>query len=95
MSNSSYDPSDALSIESYAKKMIGLTFSAIIGSKKKSDSIGESAESYGYKYRKGGLGNLIEAEYFGYDINSSPEPDFAKAGVELKVTPYEKRKTES
>lgn len=92
MSNSSYDPCDALSIEAYAKKMIGLTFNAIISSKEKSNIIGEAAESYGYKYRKGGLGNLIEAEYFGYDINNSPEPDFAKAGVELKVTPYEKKK---
>lgn len=35
------------------------------------------------------MGNLIEKYYFGYEPNSSPEPDFPEAGVELKVTPYE------
>ena len=48
---------------------------------------------YGNVNRKGGLGNLLEREYFGYEPNSSPEPDFPKAGVELKVTPYERKKS--
>ncbi|MEY3537257.1 MAG: hypothetical protein RL645_71 [Actinomycetota bacterium] len=35
---------------------------------------------------KGRLGNLVEEFYFGYKPNSNPEPDFPKAGLELKVT---------
>lgn len=35
---------------------------------------------------KGRLGNLVEEYYFGYKPNSNPEPDFPKAGLELKVT---------
>lgn len=38
---------------------------------------------------KGGMGHLIEKYHFEYEINSDQEPDFPKAGVELKVTPYE------
>lgn len=93
MNNYNYDPSDALSIERFAKQLIGLTFNTIINSSKKDSSCStEVSESYASKYRKGGLGNLIEQEFFGYNINNSPEPDFAQAGVELKVTPYEKKK---
>lgn len=35
------------------------------------------------------MGHLIEKYYFEYELNSDQEPDFPKAGVELKVTPYE------
>jgi DNA mismatch repair protein MutH len=35
------------------------------------------------------MGHLIEEHHFEYKINSDQEPDFPKAGVELKVTPYE------
>lgn len=93
MNNYNYDPSDALSIERFAKQLIGMTFNSIINSSKKDASCSaEASESYASKYRKGGLGNLIEKGFFGYNINNSPEPDFAQAGVELKVTPYEKKK---
>ncbi len=37
---------------------------------------------------KGAIGSIIEESWFGYKINSQSEPDFAVAGVELKVTPY-------
>lgn len=37
---------------------------------------------------KGDLGQIIEEEWFGYKPNSDAEPDFAEAGVELKVSPY-------
>jgi DNA mismatch repair protein MutH len=36
---------------------------------------------------KHGAANVIEEGYFGIPINSSPAPDFPKAGIELKVTP--------
>ena len=37
---------------------------------------------------KGAVGSVVEESWFGYKINSDSEPDFAEAGVELKVTPY-------
>ena len=48
--------------------------------------------TYANKLRKGGLGNLLEEVFFGYKANSNQEADFAEAGVELKVTPYEVKK---
>jgi DNA mismatch repair protein MutH len=37
---------------------------------------------------KGAIGSVIEESVFGYRINREAAPDFEKAGVELKVTPY-------
>ncbi len=37
---------------------------------------------------KGDLGQIIEEGWYGYSPNSDAEPDFAEAGVELKVSPY-------
>ena len=37
---------------------------------------------------KGAVGSVVEESWFGYNVNSDTEPDFAEAGVELKVTPY-------
>ncbi len=37
---------------------------------------------------KGDLGQIIEEGWYGYRPNSDSEPDFAEAGVELKVSPY-------
>lgn len=37
---------------------------------------------------KGDLGQIIEEGWYGYRPNSNSEPDFAEAGVELKVSPY-------
>ena len=36
---------------------------------------------------KGGLGQCVEKFHFDYQPNSTPEPDFPEAGVELKCTP--------
>lgn len=44
------------------------------------------------KKRKGGLGELIEERFFHYQTNNDARPDFDKAGVELKVTPYKQNK---
>lgn len=35
---------------------------------------------------KGSVGHIIESSYFGYEINSNAEPDFADVGIELKAT---------
>ena len=81
-----YDDSDPLSIEAYGKRLVGHTFSEVYSWKL--SHIDKDLESYLSNSRKGGLGNLIEEQYFCYEANSSPEPDFPKAGVELKATPY-------
>lgn len=41
---------------------------------------------------KGAIGTVIEESWYGYTPNSESEPDFPEAGVELKVTPYIRRK---
>lgn len=59
----------------------------------------KSIEAYGIKHedkkRKGGLGEIIEERYFHYPANNDARPDFDKAGVELKVTPYKQNKNGS
>lgn len=90
-----YDDTNPISIEAYAKKLIGHTFEDVLQWNTRTKLKEGSATKYGNVSRKGGLGNLLEREYFGYEPNSSPEPDFPKAGVELKVTPYERKKMEN
>lgn len=75
----SYDKTDIDSIEEYARQLIGKTFREAVNAGLDNDSLDGS---------KGRLGNLIEENYFGYDINSRQLPDFEEVGVELKVTPY-------
>lgn len=87
-----YDESSPGSIEKYAQKMIGCTF-LDVSSKfmRKTLQIQEESrydEEHENKRRKGGLGELIEERFFHYKSNNDSNPDFHKAGVELKVTPY-------
>lgn len=71
-----YDDSNPISIENYAKKLLNKSLSDVL-------------RSTNIKKRKGkgSLGETVEKYYFGYEPNSNPEPDFPKAGVEVKVTP--------
>lgn len=82
-----YDERDPISIEKYAKGLIGKTFKDVeeesLGSR-----VSQSNNNFGNEKRKGALGNLIEEHYFGIKANSDQEPDFKEAGVELKVTPF-------
>lgn len=84
-----YDKTDPLSIERFAKRLIGYTFQEISNWNLHNDEI---KSIYNDKSRKGGLGNFIEEQYFGYKANSDSQADFNEAGVELKVTPYEIKK---
>lgn len=79
-----YDSSDPKSIERYAQRLIGYTFSQMCA------QYGEKADysANEARARKGGLGDLVEEVFFKYENNSDSRPDFAEAGVELKVTPY-------
>ena len=92
-----YDETDPISIETYAKRLIGKTFADVC----RKDDITKAMvvrETANYevkhenKKRKGGLGELIEERFFHYQTNNDARPDFDKAGVELKVTPYKQNK---
>ena len=93
MFNKLYDDTNPLSIEEYSKKLIGKTFSDVINNNILNTEIvyedsAEYATSHENKKRKGGLGEIIEECFFHYKCNNDSNPDFYKAGVELKVTPY-------
>ena len=92
-----YDETDPISIETYAKRLIGKTFADVC----RQDDITKAMvvrETANYevkhenKKRKGGLGELVEERFFHYQTNNDARPDFDKAGVELKVTPYKQNK---
>ncbi len=70
-----YDDSSQESIEKYAQKLLNKSLKDEL-KVVKSKHVG-----------KGKLGQLVEEEYFLYKPNSNPQPDFPKAGVELKTTP--------
>lgn len=87
-----YDESNPLSIEQYGQKLIGLTFYDVYAQYSREAKIREEDSNYvvehGNRNRKGGLGELIEECFFHYKANNDSKPDFYKAGVELKVTPF-------
>ena len=88
--NKLFDESDPKSIENYAKKLIGYSFSDVIYSVSNNEyDYNMLVDYYKSPYGKGSLGNLLERLYFFYQPNSDSRPDFPEAGVELKVTPYE------
>ncbi|QCR31033.1 Sau3AI family type II restriction endonuclease [Lysinibacillus sp. SGAir0095] len=43
----------------------------------------------------GALGQIIEESFFGYELNSKSEADFANLGIELKVTPFKQNKNKT
>lgn len=95
-----YDETDPLSIEQYAQGLIGKTFLEVCleDDLKQDDMMRETsnyAANHENKKRKGGLGEIIEERYFHYACNNDSRPDFDKAGVELKVTPYKINKNGS
>lgn len=88
-----YDETDPLSIENYAQKLIGKTFADVCFEDEMGNAMllkedSDYADRYENKKRKGGLGEIIEERFFHYKCNNDSRPDFDKAGVELKVTPY-------
>lgn len=94
-----YDETSPTSIEQYAQQLIGLSFEDVIALDTENSIIKEDSAVYGAahenKKRKGGLGELIEECFFHYACNSDSQPDFDKAGCELKVTPYKQNKNGS
>lgn len=101
MCNLPYDKSNAQSILEYAKHLEGHTFYDVlqhtinIPGTMASNTIDDNVPDYTSSTRKGGLGNLLEEQYFFYKANSDSGPDFPEAGLELKVTPYETKAEKS
>ncbi len=89
MDNLPYDKTSPQDIERYAKKLVGKTFYNVLEEEFHGNLLEEKAAYYDNPRGKGSLGNLLEEHYFFYQPNSESEPDFAEAGTELKVTPYE------
>lgn len=85
-----YDKTSKKSIEKYALNLKSKTFKDVIINDPNIDNEEKALwiEYYNNPRNRGNLGNLIEKHYFFYDNNTSPEPDFNEAGIELKVTPY-------
>ncbi|SEM19767.1 DNA mismatch repair endonuclease MutH [Butyrivibrio sp. ob235] len=83
-----YDDADENSIYMYSQYLEGKTFSEILEESKKWDYAVNKTD-FSSKKNKGKCGNLLEEKFFGYQANSIQEPDFPKAGVELKVTPID------
>lgn len=74
-----YDYTSAKSILEHAKKLLGCSLSQSYSSRPK--VFDETSNN------KGQLGSAVEAIHFNYSPNSSSEPDFPEAGLELKCTP--------
>lgn len=72
-----YDPTSAASVEAWSARLVGRTL-------REMTDVGEVADP---RRRRGSFGNALEEGYFLYRPNSSPEPDFPEAGLELKSTP--------
>jgi len=88
-----YDETSPISIENYAKRLIGKSFADICNEDDMSETMivrdtNDYEEKHENKKRKGGLGEIIEERFFHYQSNNDARPDFPEAGVELKVTPY-------
>jgi DNA mismatch repair protein MutH len=80
-----FDKSSPDSILQFAERLTGKTLVEALGYTPKAAKAGN----------KGGLASQVEEHYFGIKPNNSPEPDFPKAGVELKVTGMLKSKKNS
>lgn len=80
-----YDPNNAKSIFRFSKDLLHRSLAeavcAIDDSIKAEDIVCNG---------KGGLGQMVEKYYYGYEPNSDSGPDFREAGVELKTTPLKK-----
>ena len=75
-----YDKNDPVSIEAYAKRLVGKTLREMTDAPKLADP----------HQRRGSFGNAMEKYYFKYKPNSDSAPDFPEAGLELKATPVKK-----
>lgn len=86
-----YDECDINSIYQYARGIEGKTLLQIL---QEANLTEEEIEWVRTKESDKGLpGKIIEASYFGYELNNRQEADFVKVGAELKSTPADMDKT--
>ncbi len=83
--NETFDKTNPESIYDFSRFLIGKSLHSLLG---------EKAVNHKRK-GKGGLGQMAEELFFGYDVNSNPEADFKEAGLELKCTPLLKSKSDN
>lgn len=87
--NQLYDDTSAESIFAHSSGLLQHTLAEAVLSLNPTFNVSE------IKWKgKGGLGQLVEKYWYGYEPNSDPRPDFAIAGVELKTTPLKTTKKE-
>src|SRR5690606_6217513 len=82
LANLPYDPRDPQSIYRYARGLLKKSLRQVLG-----DDVEQVAAAM---RGKGDFGQLVEKLFFLYEPNSNAEPDFPKAGLELKTTPLTK-----
>jgi len=84
-----YDLSDPLSIERYAKRLIGKTLMDVLD-----PQVVNSIRTIRNNRARGSFGDILERHFFDiHPDNRSGLPDFDRAGVELKSTPMRRRGT--
>lgn len=90
-----YDRTDPKSIENYSQGLKGKTFRQIIEDDEEYQTAVREVTAFHTekvakedKRNKGNLGQIVEERFFHYKCNSDARPDFAEAGVELKVSPF-------
>ena len=82
-----YDQTNACSIESYGKRLVGGNLSSVKGIH--DVPLKEKGKLVSGRTR-GSLGTIIEKYYYGIEPENDGTPDFPEAGVELKTTPIKK-----
>ena len=80
-----FDKSNPVSIYEFSRFLIGQSLHSLLGD----EAIAKSRKG------KGGLGQMVEELFFGYEINSNREADFGEAHVELKCTPLLESKSDN
>lgn len=80
-----YDPTSAASIFAFSRGLLHRTLEEAV--KVLDPNI---TKEQLVMHGKGGMGQLVEKYFFGYEPNSKPTPDFEEAGLELKTTPLKK-----
>lgn len=74
--NHSFDKTNPLAIYDFSRLLIGQSLHSLFGE----EAISQKRKG------KGGLGQMVEEMFFGYEVNSKQDADFQEANVELKIT---------
>ena len=84
-----YNDTSAASIEKFGKRLISKTLRGVEGVHRIPKKYLDTAQGV---RTKGSFGSFLERFYFGINPPNTSEPDFPRAGVELKSTPLKKLK---